>query len=178
MTRSVSTWHHVGPERSNQKEQCSSRAARHSRSFRRRARAPARDPPLVSSQQRSRNARQRRSAERSAMHHAGLAARAAATLEGSSSAPATTRAVVVARAISKRERDDDESVLTQVPSAPGGGVLEEGTLPEPKRQGLRVGFLLGVLLPLGFIFVLSPCARAGSGQTACNTYATGSAIPP
>ena len=48
---------------------------------------------------------------------------------------------------SKRERDDEPSGALL--SMTGGAVAASAALPQRPLKGLRVGFLLGLLLPLG-----------------------------
>ena len=100
-----------------------------------------------------RNARQRRSAQRSAKHHAKLAALA----DTATGIAAATTAVTTATAISavappspsKRARGDDDPSGSLLPLA-GSELAVPAVLPQRPRKGLRVGFLLSLLLPLGF----------------------------
>ena len=137
VTRSVLTWHPVKPDRRGQQSSGSSRAPRRSRSTRRHARpSGSSESPSLSAQRgscdstalpvRARNARQRRSAERSAQHHATIAAKAAKATAGDTSAVvavATAAADISAAApapSSKRARDDEPSGAP--PSLTGGVV--------------------------------------------------------
>ena len=100
-----------------------------------------------------RNARQRRSAQRSAKHHAKLAALA----DTATGIAAATTAVTTATAISavappspsKRARGDDDPSGSLLPLA-GSELAVPAVLPQRPRKGLRVAFLLSLLLPLGF----------------------------
>lgn len=162
--RAVSTWHSVGPDCRRRQSTGSSRVPRHSRSTRRRARASGSSgSPNLSALSgscesaaptgRIRNARQKRSAERSAQHHAKLVAEAgkAAAGEAETAAPVSIAAADISAAApapsSKRERDDEPSGALL--SMTGGAVAASAALPQRPLKGLRVGFLLGLLLPLG-----------------------------
>ena len=162
---SVTTWHNAGQDTSCRRQpQRARRASRRSRAATRRSRASGSGTPLGSSEQQGspsrgvpepsrRNARQRRSDQRSAKHHAKLAALA----DTATGIAAATTAVTTATAISavappspsKRARGDDEPSRSLLPLA-GSELAIPAVLPQRPRKGLRVGFLLSLLLPLGF----------------------------
>ena len=156
VTRSVLTWHPVKPDRRGQQSSGSSRAPRRSRSTRRHARpSGSSESPSLSAQRgscdstalpvRARNARQRRSAERSAQHHATIAAKAANATAGDTSAVvavATAAADISAAApapSSKRARDDEPS---RAPPSLTGGVVGWLLLQLPFPGDLARGFEL------------------------------------
>ena len=167
IARSVTTWHHAGQGKSCRRQpQRARRASRRSRVARRRSRASGSGVPLGNSAQqgnlseglpapRSQNARQRKSAQRSAENHAKLrAAHADAVRPAAPAATTPTASAVSAVAPSsppKRPRGDDEPAAEVLLSLTSSEVAAPAALPQRPRKGLRAGFLLGLLLPLGFM---------------------------
>ena len=166
VTRSVSTWHQAEPGIGGcRKSQHFSRAPRRSRAARnpeprlrvRRsasncsegARQSSPAPPKLPKQ----NARQRRSAQRSAEYHRARADAAASASVTASIASTALSAAAAPSLPSKRERGDGEPPLNELPLVPGGEVPAAGALPQRPAKGLRAGFLLGLLVPFGLIFV-------------------------
>ena len=165
VTRSVSTWHHAEPDiAGRRKSQRTGRAPRRSRAARRQSRASASGAPLGQQAQRGssspaspklpkQNARQRRSAQRSAEYHRARADAAASASVTASVASTALSAAAAPSLPSKRERGDGEPPLNELPLVPGGEVPAAGALPQRPAKGLRAGFLLGLLVPFGLIFV-------------------------
>ena len=142
------------------KSQRTSRAPRRSRAVRRQSRASASGAPLGQQAQRGssspappklpkQNARQRRSAQRSAEYHRARADAAASASVTASVASTALSAAAAPSSPSKRERGDGEPPLNELPLVPGGEVPAAGALPQRPAKGLRAGFLLGLLVPFG-----------------------------
>ena len=165
VTRSVSTWHQAEPGIGGcRKSQHFSRAPRRSRAARRQSRASTSGAPLGQQAQRGssspaspklpkQNARQRRSAQRSAEYHRARADAAASASVTASIASTALSAAAAPSLPSKRERGDGEPPLNELPLVPGGEVPAAGALPQRPAKGLRACFLLGLLVPFGLIFV-------------------------